>query len=157
MFVLLGSNCSILTCAHFDQQKSDHLSRWALFVQTFDTGVHLSCDWPQKAGRFPLHTFCVLSRRDRQLNLFWQCLSFNRTTNLSDLFLDSLKDLLWVHSTLRVEHFANKCYSTVTCQVLLNPPQPKLGQLCASRCSKLTRRANRRRACLVLLCEMLTP
>ena len=41
----------------------------------------------------------------------------------------------------------NECYSTVTCKVLLNPPQHKLGQLCADRCSRLIRRTSSRRTC----------
>ena len=49
------------------------------------------------------------------------------------------------------------CFSTGTCKVLLNQPHSKLGQHCPDRCSILTRRDNRRRACLVLLCVMLTP
>ena len=50
---------------------------------------------------------------------------------------------------------SHRCYSTVTCKVLLNRPQHKLGQLCATRCSRLTRRTNRRCACLVLFCAIL--
>ena len=36
--------------------------------------------------------------------------------------------------------YIHSCYSAVTCKVLLNRPQSKLGQLCATRCSRLTRR-----------------
>ena len=36
-----------------------------------------------------------------------------------------------------------KCYSTVTCKVLLNQPHSKLGQYWTVRCSMLTRQSSR--------------
>ena len=59
------------------------------------------------------------------------------------------------HSSQVNKFCSYKCFSTVTCKVLLNRTQPKLVQLCATRCSRLTRRANRRCARLVLICGML--
>ena len=47
--------------------------------------------------------------------------------------------------------FVHLCYSTVTCKVLLNRPQHKIGQHCTIRCLILTRLDNRSRASLVLL------
>ena len=36
-----------------------------------------------------------------------------------------------------------RCHSTVTCKVLLNQPQCKLGQLCANRCLRSTQHVTR--------------
>ena len=62
----------------------------------------------------------------------------------------------WFSSYLRFE-ISNECYSTVTCKVLLNQPQCKVGQHWAARCSILTRRHNRSRARLALLCTKHPP
>ena len=55
------------------------------------------------------------------------------------------------------EIFIFHIQADVTCKILLNQPHGKLGQHCTARCSILTMHDTRRRACLVLLCAMLTP
>ena len=45
----------------------------------------------------------------------------------------------------------NKCFSTITCKVLLNWPNRKSGPYCIARCSILNKHTTRRRAFLVLL------
>ena len=52
---------------------------------------------------------------------------------------------------IKIQNNRNICCSSVTCKVLLNGPQSKLGQLCATRCSVLTLHANRRRAFITFL------
>ena len=58
---------------------------------------------------------------------------------------------------INCQSISHLCYCTITCKVLLNCPHSKLGPHCTVRCLILTRRDNRRRACLTLLCAKHTP